>query len=272
MVSATSKHVPHQRTATTLRLATHQHVLTQPAAITAPNPTALLATTILHAPRLSSAPRPLVIEMAAEQCLAPRLRTAALPVNAHLLALIALVEPTVPRLIAPDVVSSPSASATQLVPSKFALPEDAIQLLALHLPLLIAATPVDAHLHALIALVAQIVHSRIAAFAANSRRAIPPLTVHREHAHLKDALQLLALHLPQPIVATPVDAHQSVITRPVAQTVQGLIVAFAANSRPVIPLLTVRRELAPLKDVLPLNARHPRQPTVATLVDVTLPV
>jgi len=135
MVSATSKHVPHQRTATTLRLATHQHVLTQPAAITAPNPTALLATTILHAPRLSSAPRPLVIEMAAEQCLAPRLRTAAIPVNAHLLALIALVEPIVPRLIAPDVVSSPSASATQLVPSKFALPEDAIQLLALHLPL-----------------------------------------------------------------------------------------------------------------------------------------
>ena len=270
MVSATSKHVPHQKTATILRLATHQHVLTQPAAITAPNPTALLATTILHAPRLSSAPRPLVIEMAAEQCLAPRLRTAAIPVNAHLLALIALVEPIVPRLIAPDVVSSPSASATQLVPSKFALPEDAIQLLALHLPQLIAATPVDAHLHALIALVAQIVHSRIAAFAANSRRAIPPLTVRREHAPLKDALQLLALHLPQLIAATPVDAHPSVITRLVAQTVQGLIVAFAANSQRAIPPLTVRREHAPLKDVLPLNARHPRQPTVATLVDVTL--
>lgn len=212
MVSATSKHVLRQKTATTLRLATHQHVLTQPAAITAPNPIALVATNTLIAPRLSSAPRPHVIEMAAEQCLAPRLLTAAIPVNAHLLALIALVAPTVPRLIALDVVSSPSASATQLVPSKFALPEDAIQLLALHLHQLIAATLVDAHPAVITRLVARIVHSRIAAFAADSRRAIPPLTVRREHAPLTDALQLLALYLLQPIAAIQVDAHPGVIT------------------------------------------------------------
>jgi hypothetical protein len=37
-----------------------------------------------------------------------------------------------------------------------------------------------------------------------------------------------------------------------------------------MPHLTVRRAHAPLKDVLPFNARHPHQPTVATLVDVML--
>jgi len=270
MVSATSKHVLHQRTATTLRFAMHHYVLTQPAAITASNPTALLATTTLHAPRLSSAPRPLVIEVAAEQCLVLRLRTATIPVNAYLLALIALVAPTVPRLIAAFAANTRRAIPLLTVRRENAPLKDALQLLALHLPQLIAATPVDAHLHALIALVAQIVHSQIAAFAANSQRAIPPLIVRKEYAPLKDALQLLALHLPQPIAATPVDAHPSVIIRPVAQTVQGLIVAFAANSQRAIPPLIVRKQHAPLRDVLPFNARHPRQPTVATLVNVTI--
>jgi hypothetical protein len=69
MVSATLKHVQHLKTAITLMLAVRKHVLTHPAEITASNPTALLASTTLRVTGPPSAPKQLVIEMAAEQYL-----------------------------------------------------------------------------------------------------------------------------------------------------------------------------------------------------------
>ena len=176
------------------------------------------------------------------------------------------------RQIAPNAASSPSASATQLVHRKLALPKDALQLLALRLLLRTAATLVDALLLVLKALVEQTVHSPIAAFVVNSRRVILPLTAPRENVPPKDALQLLALYHPQQTVATLENAHLSVITRPVAPTVQGLTVPSAVNSRRVILPLTALREHVLPKDALQLLAHYHPQQTVATLENAHLSV
>jgi len=138
------------------------------------------------------------------------------------------------RQIAPNAASSPSASATQLVHRKLALPKDALQLLALRLLLRTAATLENAHLSVITRPVAPTVQGLTVPSAVNSRRVILPLTAPREHVLPKDALQLLAHYHPQQTVATLENAHLSVITRLVALTVQGLIVPSAVNSPPVL--------------------------------------